>query len=131
VLAPALRLLVVDACAGQRRVAELTALLERSASLTATYVELDRIDGVPASAVFEFVWLFVDDKSDHAYCGLYKSELRERFRGAAIETVGIGELESSGCDVTLTPAMAGGAPPWRRKRELGLGASRLAEMIER
>ncbi|MGH2959896.1 MAG: hypothetical protein ACRDKE_09840 [Solirubrobacterales bacterium] len=130
VLAPASRLLVVDACGRATRVAELTELVERSSPVTASYVALARVDSVPEKAVFELLWLFVDDQSDLDYCGLYLRELGERFRGARDAIVGVGDVEEAKCSVKLSASMAGVAPPWRRGRELARGANCLtAELL--
>lgn len=129
VLAQANRLLVVDACGRPRRVAELTALVERSATVTASYVRLDGVGLAPIDSEFELVWLFVDDQSDLSYCGLYTRELGERFRGARVEVVGVGEVEPSGRSVTLLASAVGGAPPWRRRRELARGAEQLTQQL--
>lgn len=127
VLAQASRLLVVDACGRQRRVAELTELVERTAPLTASYVRLDGVGMTPADAEYELVWFFVDQESDLSYCGLYTRELGERFRGARVEVIGVGEVESSNCSINLAATAVGAAPPWRRKRELARGADQLSE----
>lgn len=129
VLAQASRLLVVDACGRSRRVDDLTALVERAAPVTASYLRLDAVGLAPVGAEFDLVWLFVDDQSDLAYCGLYTRELGERFHGARIETVGVGEVDRSDHSITLSAAAVGAAPPWRRKRELARGADQLAEQL--
>lgn len=129
VLAQASRLLVIDACGRPRRVADLTALVERSAPVTASYVRLDDLGLDSVEAEFELVWLFVDDQSDLSYCGLYTRELGERFHRARVEIVGVGEVDGSNCSVTLLASAVGGAPPWRRRRELTRGAEQLTEQL--
>lgn len=128
-LTQASRLLVVDACGRTRRVDELTALVERTAPVTASYLRLDAVGLTPVDAEFDLVWLFVDDQSDLAYCELYARELGERFHGARIETVGVGEMDRSDYSTTLSTAAVGAAPPWRRKRELARGADQLAAQL--
>jgi hypothetical protein len=125
VLAQASRLLVVDACGRPRKVADLTVLVERSAPVTASYVELAQIDSVHKAAMFELVWLFADDQSDLSYCGLYLRELEERFRGARVEVIGVGDIDRSKCELRLPASMVGAAPPWRRARELARAAAEL------
>lgn len=129
VLAQASRLLVVDACGRPRRVAELTTLVERSAPVTTSYVRLDAVSLTSVDAQFESVWLFVDDQSDLTYCGLYKRELGERFHGARVEVVGVGDVDRSKCSITLPAGVVGTAPPWRRRRELARGADQLTAQL--
>ncbi|MBI2691331.1 MAG: hypothetical protein HYX29_05260 [Solirubrobacterales bacterium] len=129
VLAQASRLLVVDACGRLRRIADLTALVERAAPVTASYVRLDGVGLAPIDAEFESVWLFVDDQSDLNYCGLYTRELGERFQGARLETVGVGEVDESKCSILLMASAAGAAPSWRRRRELARGADQLIDQL--
>lgn len=132
VLTQASRLLVVDACERLRRVAELTALVERSAPVTASYASLAEGSSFAIDADFDLVWLFVDDRSDLSYCGLYTRELSKRFRRARIDIVGVGEVDRSQCSIALPVSAAGGAPPWRRGRALARGADQLIdELIHR
>lgn len=129
-LIPATRLLVVDACGKPRRIPELVRALESSAPLKASYVGFALVNEVPAHALFDQVWLFVDGESDLAYCGLYVRELGDRFDGARVRLVGIGDLNAADCSVVLDEVMVGGGPPWRRRRELSRGAELLrAELV--
>lgn len=128
-LLTASNLLVVDACVGQCRIAELTRAVESSAPLRASYVEFDAVDAVPSDARFDQVWLFVDGESDLGYCGLYVRELGERFAGARVRLVGVGSVSSDECALVLEPAMAGSAPSWRRRRELERGAALLGDRL--
>lgn len=125
-LAQASRLLAVDACGSPRRVPDLIALVERNSPVSASYLRLDAMGLTPIDAEFDLVWLFVDDQSDLAYCGLYTRELSDRFHSARVETVGVGEVGVSNCSIELTASAVGAAPPWRRKRELARGADQLA-----
>jgi hypothetical protein len=126
-LLPASSLLVVDACGKPRRLVKLTRLVEASGPIRASYVTLELVEDVPELATYESVWLVFDSASDANYCGLYLRELAERFRGARVATVGVGDVES--CDVALSEAMAGVAPPWRRGRELARGAALLHDRL--
>ncbi|MBJ7354871.1 MAG: hypothetical protein JHC98_08605 [Thermoleophilaceae bacterium] len=128
-LMPASSLLVVDACGGVRRVADLTRLVESSGPLRASYVEFVLVSAVPDSASFDQVWLFVDCESDLSYCGLYVRELAERFAGARVRLVGVGPVDLDDCDLVLDEAMGGAAPFWRRGRELSRGADLLRERL--
>lgn len=129
VLLPASNLLVVDACGKPRRVIDLTRLVEASGPIRSSYVTLDCVDDVPGTASYELVWLVIDAASDLNYCGLYSRELAERFRGARVCIVGVGEVEPASCAVVLTESMAGSAPPWRRRRELLRGAAHLQNQL--
>ena len=129
VLAQSSRLLAVDACGGPRRVADLVALVESNSPVTASFLRLDAVGLVPNDASFDLVWLFVDDQSDLAYCGLYTRELSDRFHGAQVETVGVGEVDRSNCSIVLDASAVGAAPPWRRRRELARGAEQLTNQL--
>lgn len=129
VLARASRLLVVDACDSSYRVADLIALVERVSPVTASYLRIDAAGQAPADSGFDLVWLFVDGQSDLAYCGLYTRELSDRFHGARVETIGVGEVDGAHCAIVLTTSAVGSAPPWRRGRELARGAEQLTEQF--
>jgi hypothetical protein len=129
VLAQASRLLVVDACGSSYRLPDLIALVERSSPVTASYLRLDAVAQAQIELGFERVWLFVDEQSDLAYCGLYARELSDRFHGARVETVGVGQVDGSQCVVALTASAVGAGPPWRRRRELARGVDQLTEKL--
>jgi hypothetical protein len=128
-LQAATNLLVVDASGNPRRIADLARLLESSNPVRVTFVRLPLVGELPADAHFDRVWLFVDGSSDLAYCGLYLRELGERFRGAPVELVGIGDVEADEFALVISESLAGSAPPWRRARDLSRGAALLAERL--
>jgi hypothetical protein len=128
-LVQASSLLVVDACGGARRIADLTQLVESRAPVRASYVAFDLVDTVSDQTAFDSIWLFVDGASDLSYCGLCVRELGEQFDGAGVHLIGVGDVASDECAVRLDEAMAGSAPPWRRSRDLARGAELLRERL--
>lgn len=129
VLAQASRLLVVDGCGRSHRVDDLTAEVERVAPVAASYLRLDALGLAPVDAEFDLVWLFVDNQSDLAYCDLCTRELGERFVGARVAVVGVGDVAAQNGSITLDASAVGSAPPWRRRRELARGADQLTRQL--
>jgi hypothetical protein len=125
-LRPAARVLMVDACGRVRRIAELACELERRAPMAATLLDFDKLGKVDQLERIDAVWLFVDDESDLAYCGLVTREL-----GASgpVSLVAVGAVEGADVAITLDPSSAGSAPPWRRKRAAAHGAEQLADCL--
>lgn len=107
------RVLAVDACAIERRIAQLLASLEESAPLSLGLVRADRLASVPPLAVFDAIWLFVDGDADEAYCGLIAAELKLK-HGVAVSTIGCGGDGRDGWTVLGADAV-GACPPWRRR----------------
>jgi hypothetical protein len=128
-LTGSVRLLVVDACAERRRVRELFARLERRAPVSVALARLECLERVPNTARFDRVWVMLDAGSDRAYCAVVEAELAVRFSGARLELVAVGPVDALERDFALTQEQVGGAPPWRRGRELASGAAAAAGFL--
>ncbi|MBJ7458463.1 MAG: hypothetical protein JHD02_04670 [Thermoleophilaceae bacterium] len=128
-LAATSRVLMVDACGRQFRFAELTRILESLAPVVITCVRFEALDDTFRATEFDRIWLFVDEASDVAYCGLAMRELNCAQASALAELVAVGRVDDVNCALELAPSRVGLAPPWRRRRELERGAEQLADCL--
>jgi hypothetical protein len=126
-LTPATRLLIVDACGSPRRIAELAREVERRAPVTASVVGFDRLADLPAADRHDAIWVFVDETSDRAYCGLVMRELETANGVHAVRVVAIGA--DADAEVTVDASAVGGSLPWRRRRAAAAGADQLVARL--
>jgi hypothetical protein len=125
-LRPASRLLIVNACGRARRIAALAREIERQAPVCVTLSQFDQLGDEAELGRADAVWLFVDDESDLAYCGLVRRELGV---AAAVSLVAVGSVDGADAAITLDPSSVGGAPPWRRRRAVADAAEQIADRL--
>lgn len=119
-LAAAKRLLVIDACTQQLRVAELLGLLANRAPVSPSYVRVPELGEGAEYLASDLIWMLVDKGSDFDFCELLLEDLSMRI-GSLGWLVAVGEVERESVAGRFEPAQLGAGRPWSRRRDLGDG----------